>query len=104
MVELHKEDTLGRNGLCQPRASSVELLASGKFVISGRAASCNKPSTRNGGINLHSEVVPQRNKRSPRVLHNNLLGQHRGPRGRLEHTNAMKPVGSRRAWLGSRAP
>ena len=58
-VELHKEDTLGRNGLCQPRASSVELLASGKFVISGRAASCNKPSTKNGGINLHSEVAPQ---------------------------------------------
>src|SRR5438105_769086 len=36
MVDLPKRKRWERTGLCQPRASSGELLASGKLVISGR--------------------------------------------------------------------
>ncbi len=39
-----------------------------------RAASCNQPSTRNGGINLHSEVAPP-------------WSAYGLTKGRIEHTN-----------------
>src|SRR6516165_7421685 len=46
---------VGRSRENPPR----KFLAPGKLVISGRAASCNKPSTRSEGINLQQEVGPQ---------------------------------------------
>ena len=59
MVDLQKGFTgwVGRSA--RRREPSALDLVPGKFVISGRAARCNKPSARNGGVNLHQEVVPQ---------------------------------------------
>src|SRR5260370_146919 len=88
MVALHKrtrwEETVGASRERPP----WQLLASGKFVISGRAASCNQPSTRNGGINLHSEVAPQSiSKISSRLAQQPPWPAYGLTKERTEHTN-----------------
>jgi hypothetical protein len=43
----------------KPRETSGESLVRGCLVMSGRAARCNKPSAKVGGIHLQQEVTPQ---------------------------------------------
>src|ERR1700736_6032388 len=88
MVDLHKrtrwEEPVGASREGPP----WKLLASGKFVISGRAASCNEPSTRHGGINLHSEVAPQSiSKISSRLAQQPPWPAYELNKGRIQHTN-----------------
>src|SRR5262249_55885798 len=71
------------------RAPSAKALVPGNVVISGRAASCNKPSARNGGVNLQQEVVPHlTGKTSSRLA--NPPGPGYPGQGQTEHTTGPR--------------
>ncbi len=71
---------------CSRESPPRKFLAPGKLVISGHAASCNKPSTRSGGINLQQEVVPQQiGKISSRLPHKPLWPGY-WSMGKTKHT------------------
>jgi hypothetical protein len=59
MEDLAKSVIAGLESFARQRDSSAKLLVPGNVVISGRAARSNKPSPRNGGVNLAEEVEPQ---------------------------------------------
>ena len=64
---LAKSVKAGSASFARRREPSAKHLVPGKVVISGKTARRNKPSAKNGGVNLAEEVVPHGNVRLPRV-------------------------------------